>query len=115
MPDPHVHAAVIKAWADGATIEYTHAGLDQWLTHPSDVAPAWKPHWHYRVLPTPVYRYRWVATLCPAGTKNQHLSLYITERYLSKVEAEALSRDGNTTCRLLMPILDTERIDQDTN
>ena len=50
MSTPHKHAALIKAWADGAEIEtrpYSDAG---WF-------PLEEPHWHlereYRVKPEP--------------------------------------------------------------
>lgn len=49
MPTPHKHAAQIKAWADGATIEYENAPGD-WLVsnHPS-----WDPFTEYRIKPEP--------------------------------------------------------------
>ncbi len=49
---PHVHAALIKAWADGATIEYRdHDRRDgPWL---ATVSPTWSRHCDYRVKPEP--------------------------------------------------------------
>lgn len=50
---PHKHAEVIKAWADGATIEYRNE-----ISHPcwTDM-PICSPNWHedfeYRVKPEP--------------------------------------------------------------
>jgi hypothetical protein len=46
---PHVHAAVIKAWADGATIQWKDAG--QW--YDVNGSPVWNENTEYRVKPTP--------------------------------------------------------------
>ena len=50
MNKPHVHAEVIKAWADGAEIEYFSSIPKQWrpVIHPS-----WDPRMLYRVKPQP--------------------------------------------------------------
>jgi hypothetical protein len=49
MKTPHKHAALIKAWADGAEIEKRWG--NEWLKH------AWCDAWHhdleYRIKPTP--------------------------------------------------------------
>ena len=54
---PHVHAEVIKAWADGATVEY-NKGCDpyEWR-EVINGTPAWHPHVQYRVKPEPVVKY----------------------------------------------------------
>lgn len=43
----HKHADIIKAWADGAEIEFRHEG-DNWQTA---YDPAWVAHCEYRVKP----------------------------------------------------------------
>lgn len=43
---PHVHAEVIKAWADGATVQYKYA--DSWVTTKN---PGWDPAATYRIKP----------------------------------------------------------------
>lgn len=49
MTKPHKHAEIIKAWADGAEIEYK--GLDnRWYPAKN---PAWLVSSEYRVKPTP--------------------------------------------------------------
>ncbi len=49
---PHVHAELIKAWADGATIEYNNEfASSEWR---EVVKPAWHSHIRYRVKPEPV-------------------------------------------------------------
>ena len=51
---PHVHAEVIKAWADGKPIEYRPNSHDGW--EPLD-DPRWNPGWQYRVKPEEVVDY----------------------------------------------------------
>jgi hypothetical protein len=46
MSKPHKHAAVIKAWADGAEIECLHRGLQTWrMSH----QPLWNEDAEYRI------------------------------------------------------------------
>ena len=47
---PHVHSEVIKAWADGAEIEYRHDSTHEWRT--SD-CPQWRLYTEYRIKPQP--------------------------------------------------------------
>ncbi len=52
---PHPRAAIIKAWADGAAIEYRTATSPNapWLPYPSDT-PCWHSNvFEFRVKPTP--------------------------------------------------------------
>lgn len=51
---PHVHAEVIKAWADGKPIEARHAPHREWEPVES---PRWNPLWQYRVKPEEVVDY----------------------------------------------------------
>ena len=52
MNKPHKHAALIKAWADGAEIQYLHSesGYPDWITitHPN-----WSGDGDYRIKPEP--------------------------------------------------------------
>jgi len=51
MKTPHKHAALIKAWADGAKIQYHHQdGL--WMDCPKN-DPLWSTECDYRVKPEP--------------------------------------------------------------
>ena len=56
---PHVHAEVIKAWADGKPIQYLHK--ECWKTYTpedgDDAGPAWHASYRYRVKPEEVVRY----------------------------------------------------------
>lgn len=41
-PQPHPHAEVIKAWADGKTIQYKLTAPDPFCTHPVGVWTDWR-------------------------------------------------------------------------
>lgn len=43
---PRVHAKLIKAWADGAQIEYFHKNQQQWVLC---AVPGWAKHIQYRI------------------------------------------------------------------
>lgn len=49
MKTPHKHAELIKAWADGATIEWYESLVDRWYT--CDIAPMWRETGIYRIKP----------------------------------------------------------------
>lgn len=49
---PHKHAEVIKAWADGAEIQWKSPG-DLWVSLPENSSPAWSTNFEYRVKPQP--------------------------------------------------------------
>ena len=52
MKTPHKHAALIKAWADGAEIQFLDAddgdGQREWLSTPE---PSWRAEKEYRIRP----------------------------------------------------------------
>lgn len=50
MKQPHKHAALIKAWADGAEIEFFSKGGDGWVLSNS---PQWYDDYEYRIKPKP--------------------------------------------------------------
>ena len=50
MGTPHKHAAVIKAWADGATIQ--HRSKEPWEWQ-DNARPLWSKDYEYRVKPEP--------------------------------------------------------------
>lgn len=49
---PHKHAALIKAWADGAEIEVKVYAVDKWVD-PGIGGPSWHPNSEYRIKPEP--------------------------------------------------------------
>lgn len=51
MKQPHKHAECIKAWADGAEIEYRYDSTHEWRT--TD-CPNWITRSEYRIKPQPV-------------------------------------------------------------
>ena len=55
---PHKHAAVIKAWADGAEIEFRGNEEAEWS---ASVVPSWREDFQYRVKPKTLKyrRYLW--------------------------------------------------------
>ena len=50
MKTPHKHADLIKAWADGAEIEYWAPVMREWLTNST---PKWYEDTLYRIKPKP--------------------------------------------------------------
>lgn len=50
---PRAHAEVIKAWADGAQIEYRSPGAVKWIDAPD---PAFIEDYEYRVKPDDPYQ-----------------------------------------------------------
>jgi hypothetical protein len=50
MNKPHKHAALIKAWADGAEIEFLLSGSSIWAGVKS---PSWDGDGDYRIKPKP--------------------------------------------------------------
>jgi hypothetical protein len=55
MGTPHVHAEVIKAWADGAVIQFRYSVDGKWYECLSQ--PGWDPLAQFRVKPEPL-KYR---------------------------------------------------------
>ena len=51
MKTPHKHAEIIKAWADGAEIEYRHEYTIGWCSCAE--TPEWNDDVEYRVKPEP--------------------------------------------------------------
>ena len=51
MNKPHKHAKVIKAWADGAEIEYSSAYCSSVWRDIENGTPSWSEHFQYRVKP----------------------------------------------------------------
>lgn len=47
--NPHIHSELIKAWADGAEIQFLGDVSGTWM----DCTPSWKSHIQYRIKPEP--------------------------------------------------------------
>jgi hypothetical protein len=53
MNKPHKHAECIKAWADGAEIEFRHGECYEWETIDN---PTWNLYNQYRIKPQPMIK-----------------------------------------------------------
>lgn len=63
----HKHADVIKAWADGATVQVKGYYTDQWKTISDCETPVWHSELEYRVKPEPkpdVITYACIKGMC---------------------------------------------------
>lgn len=59
IKEPHKHALLIKAWADGAEIQFK-TDADNWITTAN---PAWSPDTEYRIKEDPVTKNIFVAIM----------------------------------------------------
>lgn len=72
---PHKHAAVIKAWADGAEIEYRYLPRDEWRS--CKHAPAWCSSTEYRVKPEP---HKWQAVMDAYFQEDKDIQIRYADR-----------------------------------
>lgn len=76
---PHKHAELIKAWADGAEIQYRRNAQDDWKSLQN---PEWNGLVEYRIKPAEkVVRWQWI-TVCE-GSKPQISRSFFTEQEVS--------------------------------
>lgn len=69
MNKPHVHAEVIKAWADGAEIEFYDFYAKKWFSFSnSENICSWNPNMLYRVKPKVTHKIGNIYRFCD-GTK----------------------------------------------
>jgi len=73
MKTPHKHAALIKAWADGAEIEFRWDCLDDWRRI---TTPRWDQDGDYRIKPEPKPDVVFLKKAFLLGTK---VHIYIAE------------------------------------
>jgi len=76
MKKPHVHAEVIKAWADGAEIEFRHEECYMWKKIDY---PTWNVHNQYRVKPEPVVKYHGIMQGTDGLEQMNHNTGYYSE------------------------------------
>lgn len=89
MKTPHIHAAVIKAWADGAPIQ--HSTFEGGWTDVKN--PCWNPLVKYRVKPEPktdIIKY-FHTNLMQDGDK-----VYVTPQFYSTHSNIKVVFDGET-------------------
>ena len=68
---PHVHAELIKAWAEGAEIQFKNPNTYLWENATN---PSWFANWEYRIKPEPkpdVVRWCWATTMI--GYEHNHI------------------------------------------
>ena len=81
----HKHADIIKAWADGETVQYYNIFCGDWQDVAHDIA-AWHPSEKYRIKPKTI-RYR-AALMASAHSEYETFAL-------SQLEEEVVSEDAN--------------------
>lgn len=71
MKTPHKHAELIKAWADGAEIEYKYFRSGQWIQIET---PNWDATVEYRIKPEPkpdYVEYFWATFTCVLNSNSK--------------------------------------------
>lgn len=92
MNKPHKHAEMIKAWADGKTIQYFAPDGAEWVDLSSNGSIGWYEKYEYRIKPKPVVKkWRWVYVNLLSGEAN---TLYVSLSYFSEKEAIYLNYFG---------------------
>ena len=87
---PHKWAKEIKAWADGAVIQFNSKEFGGWTDIENDVQPEWNEHTEYRIKPQPkdpqyLYVYEDIGGINITSGKN-----YATKdmEYIGKIKLE---------------------------
>jgi len=93
---PHKHAELIKAWADGAEIEYRSMNYDNWI---SIKTPTWHDHFEYRIKPQPVIEKKFIFAK-HFETKNTNFKAEIWpegSNYIGEAIIQVTLTDGKVT------------------
>jgi hypothetical protein len=96
MNKPHKHAECIKAWADGAEIEYWSDVYADW--HPS-INPSWHLQTTYRIKPQPVIEKKFIFAQ-HFETKNTNFKAEIWpegSNYIGEAIIQVTLTDGKVT------------------
>lgn len=96
MNKPHKHAEVIKAWADGAEIEFYDVDTDRWCLIES---PSWSKHGQYRIKPKPVIEKKFIFA-SHFETKNTNFKAEIWPKdsnYIDQPIIQVTLTDGKVT------------------
>lgn len=96
-PVPHIHAEVIKAWADGAEIEYRRNSLHSWKV---TSAPDWSEYYDYRVKPAHKPDAVYFMALCDPSyvgdTGRSTIEGFASDVYNHVTDSLKLTFDGET-------------------
>lgn len=90
---PHIHAEIIKAWADGATIQFSTDDGYSWLTTNS---PTWDSNYQYRVKPEPKADVVYYANVYKTSLGRFHDTLSQLPRYNESLGILKFTYDGET-------------------
>jgi hypothetical protein len=103
MKTPHKHAATIKLWADGATVQMRHyqGSPDEWAD--CNGAPQWSGEWLYRVKPE-----RETITL-PTGSISK-ISEYLKVNYNVALVATAQGIAEACELQLVVPMAEVQEV-----
>jgi hypothetical protein len=71
MSKPHKHADIIKAWADGAKIEFWNEAICEWK---DALTPTWRLNRKYRIKPREFEEGAWYPIIV---AKTQYVALYL--------------------------------------
>lgn len=88
MGTKHIHAEVIKAWADGEEIEMFIASIQQW--HHAQT-PMWDTTTRYRVKPKNIVVLRHVQYLVDLRDTSTQISMYPNVQYTFTPEGKLVS------------------------
>lgn len=83
----HKHAELIKAWADGATIQYMSIVSGKWVNAENN-EPPWYDDVEYRVKPTPEPDVSKFVTLYKSDQFHNISGVYNSKSYVPKNHAE---------------------------
>lgn len=91
MTKPHKHAALIKAWADGAEIQARNFNSNLWFDIPnatSGITIDWGLHYDYRIKKAPVVRWQWIIG-------HDVRRPFLTEVFFTEAEVKELFSSGD--------------------
>lgn len=86
MTTPRPHADLIKAWADGETIQFFDGYLNRWFDKET---PTWEPRLTYRIKPKPI-----LVRIYYRGNDTKNLCLVSDKEHIRR---KALESDENVT------------------
>ena len=93
---PRPHAAIIKAWADGATIQYQVDSTRQWITCET---PAFSPTGVYRIKPSTIgFR---VALFYSPGPNKHYVATVASKQREAEINDAEDNGLGSGFCRWL--------------
>lgn len=90
MKKPHKHAEMIKAWADGAEVEWKYHANAEWQLCET---PCWREQVEYRIKPEPDVVHYAKATLVEGYF---HIKAMLSHEFDAQYDNLKLTFDGDT-------------------